>query len=224
MWYFLIGIVIFIILILFIPIRLDLKYSTRYRKKEPKNNTLDNIISRNKIYKDENYIVIHIFYFIPILKIRLDKKKKLKKLDKLRKEILADDIITIIINFLKSIIDYEKTNKFYFNKKDTKVLSKYIKYKSINLNFGINFYEPIINSYVIALINTIINIYIAKNINQFNLKQTKYNTYISDEIYNFKIKMVIKVSVAMIFPIIIKSLIRYFTIKIKTKKVLKARS
>ncbi len=227
MWYFLIGIIIIVALILIIPIRVKLKYNIRHRKKSDNNNILDDIISQNDSYPNENYMIVYILYFIPVLKIRLDKKKNSKKSarkkseNKLRKKIIADDVITKILNFLKSIINYEKTNKFYFNTKDAKSLAKHLKYKKLDINFGINFFEPIINSYVIAFLNSIINIYIAKNINQFNLNKTNYTTYISNEIYSLRINMIMSVSIIIILPIIIKALIKYFILKKKINNKLK---
>lgn len=227
MWYFLIGIIIIVVLILIIPIRVKLKYNIKHRKKSDNNNILDDIISQNDSYTNENYMIVYILYFIPVLKIRLDKKKNSKKSarkkseNKLRKKIIADDVITTILNFLKSIINYEKTNKFYFNTKDAKSLAKHLKYKKLDINFEINFFEPIINSYVIAFLNSIINIYIAKNINQFNLNKTTYTTYISNEIYSLRLNMIMSVSIIMILPIIIKALIKYFILKKKINNKLK---
>ena len=91
MWYFLIGIIIIVALILIIPIRVKLKYNIRHRKKSDNNNILDDIISQNDSYPNENYMIVYILYFIPFLKIRLDKKKKndrKKSENKLRKKII----------------------------------------------------------------------------------------------------------------------------------------
>lgn len=215
MWYFIIAIFALILLVLIFPIRIQLRYSKRHRPKNERNNVLDDIISVNDSYPNQNYLVIYVFYFIPICKLELDKtkskkgkKKKQKKYEKLRKKIIASDILNTVSNFFISLIDYDKTNKFYFNSKDIKNINKHLKYKKLDLNLGINFFEPIINAYAIAFINAIINIYIAKNVKQFNLSKTTYNTYISQEIYNLRLDLQMSVSLIFISPQILKFLVK----------------
>lgn len=225
MWYFIIAIFALILLALIFPIRMKLSYNGRHRPKNKKNNVLDDIISSNDSYPNENYIIIYIFYFIPIFKVRLDKnkskkgkKKKQNKNEKLREKNIASDVLTTVTNFLKSYIDYEKTNEFYLTPKDVKKIHKHLKYSKIDFNLGVNFFEPITNAYLMTIINILINFYLAKNINQINLKKTTYNTYISNEIYNLRLYLVVSVSLITIVFVLARVLFKYLKLKNKIKK------
>ena len=84
--------------------------------------------------------------------------------------------------------------------------------EKLDLDFGINFINPIVNAYVLTLINVLINMFIAGYIDKFNLENTRYKTYISGEVYNIKIHSIIEAKFANIIYIILK-------IKFKLRKV-----
>ena len=77
------------------------------------------------------------------------------------------------------------------------------------LTFGLNLLNPILNAYVITLFNTAINMIIAKHQNKFNLKDLRYKTYISGEIYNIKIHSITYIKLANIIYIIFKIIYKY---------------
>lgn len=226
MFIFLISLGLILILVLVIPVKIKLKYKADYNL-EKNDDLTGNILFNKGAGLSKNYALIHIFYFVPIAKLKLKKaknKKREKKKAKLKSKIIWKGVISVISDFLKAVITYEKTNSFYFTPKDLEKLNKSLKYKKVDINFGINFYEPIINSYVIAFLNAAINMYIAKNINQFNLKNTSYNTYISSQIYDIKLDATISVSLIRILFIVAKFALKYFLIKRKVEKNIKNNS
>ena len=89
---------------------------------------------------------------------------------------------------------------------------------NIDFNLGVNFFEPITNAYLMTIINILINFYLAKNVNQINLKKTTYNTYISNEIYNLRLYLVVSVSLITIVFVLARVLFKYLKLKNKIKK------
>lgn len=202
MWfvYILISIISLVIIILAVPVQIEIK-----------NNIVPDF-NKIKKYKSESvkqkdYLKIKILKIIPVYIKDLSKDKEENNKKKQYKNVSNDPIeivINAIFNALDKAVTSQKVNKALLNSKDIKNIVKSIYFKKLHLDCGINLLDPILNAYVSALINTLINMFIAKNINKFNLKQTRYKTYISGEVYNIKIASIINARSANIIYIIIK--------------------
>lgn len=194
-----------IILLLFImlfvfPIKIDIKHEivpTFNKLKKYKSETV----------KEKHYLKIKILGFILVYKKDLNKNKKKNDDKKLYKNVSNDPlemVINSVFNALDKAVTGEKINKALLNSKDIKNFINSIYVKKLKLDLGINLINTILNAYISTLINVAINMFIANNINRFNLENTKYKTYISGEVYNIKIDSIIHLQLANIIYIIIK--------------------
>ena len=102
------------------------------------------------------------------------------------------------------MLNYKKFDEALLNKKDLKKVNNAISFKSIYINIGVNLKNYIVNAYIIAFLNAVINMYIAKNIEKFNLEKTSYNTYTSNEILNLQIDSIINLKLVNTIIIILK--------------------
>lgn len=190
---------LFIILFVF-PIKIEIKdeiLPTFNKLKKYKSETV----------KEKHYLKIKILGFILIFKKDLNKNKKKNDDNKLYKNVSNDPlemVINSVFNALDKAVTGEKINKALLNSKDIKNFINSIYVKKLKLDLGINLINTILNAYISTLINVVINMFIANNINRFNLKDTKYKTYISGEVYNIKIDSIIHLQLANIIYIIIK--------------------
>lgn len=194
-----------IILLLFImlfvfPIKIDIKHEivpTFNKLKKYKSETV----------KEKHYLKIKILGFILVYKKDLNKNKKKNDDKKLYKNVSNDPleiVINSVFNALDKAVTGEKINKALLNSKDIKNFINSIYVKKLKLDLGINLINTILNAYIFTLINVAINMFIANNINRFNLENTRYKTYISGEVYNIKIDSIIHLQLANIIYIIIK--------------------
>lgn len=162
---------------------------------------------KSETVKEKYYLKIKILGFILIFKKDLNKNKKKNDDNKLYKNVSNDPlemVINSVFNALDKAVTGEKINKVLLNSKDIKTIINSIYVKKIYLDLGINLLQPILNAYISTFINVVINMFIAKNIKNFNLQNTKYKTYISGEVYNIKIDSIIHLQLANIIYIIIK--------------------
>lgn len=194
-----------IILLLFImlfvfPIKIEIKdeiVPTFNKLKKYKSETV----------KEKHYLKIKLLGFILVYKKDLNKNKKKNDDKKLYKNVSNDPIemvINSVFNALDKAVTGEKINKALLNSKDIKNFINSIYVKKLKLDLGINLINTILNAYVSTLVNVVINMFIANNINRFNLENTRYKTYISGEVYNIKIDSIIHLQLANIIYIIIK--------------------
>lgn len=194
-----------IILLLFImlfvfPIKIDIKHEivpTFNKLKKYKSETV----------KEKHYLKIKLLGFILVYKKDLNKNKKKNDDKKLYKNVSNDHldmVINSVFNALDKAVTGEKINKALLNSKDIKNFINSIYVKKLKLDLGINLINTILNAYISTLINVAINMFIANNINRFNLENTRYKTYISGEVYNIKIDSIIHLQLANIIYIIIK--------------------
>lgn len=211
MWifYIIISIILILVLVLLVfPVTIEIK---------------DNIVpSYNKIKKyksqsaeEKHFLILKLFKFITVYKVNLNDNKKKKNNEKLYKNTSNDPVETVvnaIFNALDKSITSQKVNKVLLSHKDLKNILESIYVKKLDLDFGINFINPIVNAYVLTLINVLINMFIAGYIDKFNLENTRYKTYLSGEVYNIKIHSIIEAKFANIIYIILK-------IKFKLRKV-----
>lgn len=194
-----------IILLLFImlfvfPIKIDIKHEivpTFNKLKKYKSETV----------KEKHHLKIKLLGFILVYKKDLNKNKKKNDDKKLYKNVSNDPlemVINSVFNALDKAVTGEKINKALLNSKDIKKFINSIYVKKLKLDLGINLINTILNAYISTLINVAINMFIANNINRFNLENTRYKTYISGEVYNIKIDSIIHLQLANIIYIIIK--------------------
>lgn len=162
---------------------------------------------KSETVKEKYYLKIKILGFILVYKKDLNKNKKKNDDKKLYKNVSNDPlemVINSVFNALDKAVTGEKINKALLNSKDIKNFINSIYVKKLKLDLGINLINTILNAYISTLINVAINMFIANNINRFNLENTRYKTYISGEVYNIKIDSIIHLQLANIIYIIIK--------------------
>lgn len=194
-----------IILLLFImlfvfPIKIDIKHEI-----VPTFNKLKNY--KSETVKEKHHLKIKLLGFILVYKKDLNKNKKKNDDKKLYKNVSNDPlemVINSVFNALDKAVTGEKINKALLNSKDIKNFINSIYVKKLKLDLGINLINTILNAYISTLINVAINMFIANNINRFNLENARYKTYISGEVYNIKIDSIIHLQLANIIYIIIK--------------------
>lgn len=182
-----------IIVTLLIPIRLKIYYSESERKN----------------LKVKNRIEIYILYFFKIKTIRLENKKKIKS---------KNYNINAIYKVINSYMEYYKNQEKMITKKEISDLINNIYYEKMDITLKINLKNPILNSYIISIINIIINIFIIKNQKRMNLKNTRYFTTISDNIFNANITSIVRIKLINIIAIVIKIGVRAIKLKSNNKK------
>lgn len=185
-----IAIVIIVILTLiiglfFIPIRVKIDYVEKERKD----------------LKVLNKIEIYIFYFLKIKTVKLKNKKEIENKKGSYK-------IDAIYKLVSTYIEYSKKEKEIINTKDLKKLINSIYYEKLNIDVGINLKDPIINAYLITIINILLNLFIIKNQSKIKLKNLDYSTYISNNIFNLKLNCIIRFRVANTIITIIKVIVK----------------
>ncbi len=197
--YIILGIILLLLLIVLIPLKLEIMYETIDEAKKP---IIDKIVEK-KIRN--NYLKIYIFGFLPLPKIKLKVKKNVKFLEMKN---LVRDIINTIFSLTMEFIGYEKTSKALLSKKDLNKINNSMFFKQINLNFGFNLQNIILNVYLIAIVNSLLSIFIGKNSERIDLTGVKYDTYISSQIYNLKIFSILKFNLANTIFVFIKVFIK----------------
>lgn len=193
--YVILGILLFLFAFLIIPVRVKI----RYREQEKRD------------LKIVNNINIYIFYFIKIKTLKLENKEKIEKKNNSYK---VDAIFKVINTYL----DYLKKEKAIIKADDITKIIKSIYYEKMDIDVGINLSDPIANAYAITMLNILINILIMKNQDRMNIKNIKYNTYISNNIFNLRLKCIIRFSLANTIITIIKIIIRLSEVKRKHGK------
>lgn len=189
--------------VLIVPIRLSIKYETKTKK-----------VNGKESAENYTYMQIYILYFIKIKKIEIDEKNKIRGKGKNS----LQEIYSTIIYYKKLIKEYEIKNRKFISSKDLKKLNNSLYFEKVNLELNINFFDYIINAYLISFLNTAINIYIALNYNKFDITKFGYKTNISDDILDMKADVVVRVTLIKILLIILKIIPRLIKGKIMEKK------
>lgn len=183
--YIILIILVLILGLILIPIRVKIDYAEKERKD----------------LKVLNKIEIYIFYFIKIKKIELKNKKEIENKN-------GNYKIDAIYKLLSTYIEYLKKEKQLITSKDIKKLLNSIYYEKLNIDVGINLQNPIVNAYLITIINIVLNLFIMKNQSKMKLKNTSYSTYISNNIFNLKLNCIIRFRVANTIITIIKIIVK----------------
>lgn len=201
--YIILGIIVLIIiLILFIPLKVEIKFSLKTKNQNNKENL-----------KLSNYIKIYILRFIRVKKFNIKQKENTGKEASGDSKVLKQ-IIDNSVGVMESIISYEKQDTALLSKKDFSKIKKNTSYSKFYLNIGYNFKDTLVNAYMMAFLNSVINMYLSKNINRFNIDRTKYSTYISNKVYDIDFYSIINLNLVNTIIVIIKLII-------KLKKVVK---
>lgn len=179
---FLIG--IFTITIL-IPVRIVVDYE--YYSK-------DYNVNNEELKKE---IKIYILKFVRI-------KKLIKKNDEKN---LNNKILFNLKNIIEKIIELKKEEKLV-ERSELKKLKQCIYLKKLDLDIGLNTKKVILNAYIISLLNTTFNMFLAKNCNRINLNKVQYNTYLSNNLLRIKLKSIIEVKLANNTIVILKFIIK----------------
>lgn len=226
--YWILIIFIIVIAIIFVPLRMHIKYNdisndlsdiekNKIEKQSQKSNKKNG--KNNK--KNNNYFKLYIFYYIPIINIDLDKIRNKKRNNKKNKENKKKNSKTKNDNSNQSyIVDaiFEEMEKLFTNKKksknsikikDVKNILKSAYFEQFFLKIGINTGNCIINSYAIATFNMLLCMYINRYIYNFDMTKLYYTTYISDEVYKFNIDSILRIKIADNISVILRIINRY---------------
>jgi hypothetical protein len=144
---------------------------------------------------NDNYIDIYLFNIIKIKRIKI--QKEIHSNNKKEDNEIINTIFEIVKQILKSL-EKEEIVKIV-----SRIL-KTIKVDKLDMKLGLNLKDPIINAYTIAVINSILPLTFAKNTSNFNLKNIKYETFVSEKIIDLKIDSIIYVSIVKNIISIIK--------------------
>lgn len=161
-----------------------MKIKIKYLEENKEANVIENI----------NYISIYIFNIIRVKKIKLDRKVHT---DNKSKNKINNTIYMIVKQILKSL-KKEEIVKIVMD------ILKTIKISRLNMELGINFKDPIINAYLIAVINSILPILLLLNNKNINLNNISYQTFISKKVIYLRINSIIHVSIVKNIISIIK--------------------
>lgn len=146
------------------------------------------------VLKVNNHIAIYLFG-IKIKKIKIERKVHSKKYK--NKNL---NTIYMIIKQVLSSFENEEIIDLVSN------IIKTIKVQRLDLNFGINFSDPILNAYTIAFINSILPLYLSKNNKKVNLNKIRYYTFISNKTLYVDVDSLISISIRKNFFMILKIL------------------
>lgn len=147
------------------------------------------------VIENDNYIALYLFNIIKIKKIKIERKVHTE--DNNKDNRVVNTVFMIIKQILRSL------QKEEIVKIVTRIL-KSIKVKSLNMDLGINLQDSILNAYSIAIINSILPIFLAKHSKNIDLNNISYTTFISKKVINLKIDSIIYVSIVKNITSIIK--------------------
>lgn len=153
-----------------------MKIRIKYMEKEETSNMMES----------DNYISLYLFEIIKIKKIKIERKIHTDNKTGNNKEV---NTFFMIAKQIIKLLQLEEINKIAKN------ILKTIKVNKLDLNLGINFSDPILNAYFIAIINSVLPIFLISNNRNINLDNIRYNTYISKKVVDLKVDSIISVSI-----------------------------
>lgn len=189
-WGICIGIIVLLLLILIVPIRVRIKYTVK---------TKENTANNQENIDFGNHIKIYILQWIKVKTFHIKNKEKDMK----------DNPIEVFLKLATNFLQYQKLDKALLKPKDLKTLNESLYFQKLDMELGFNTQNVIYNAYAIALANAIINMYICKNAEKFDLEQTSYHTYISSSIFQLKLDCIISFQLAHTIVILIKMILMY---------------
>ena len=147
------------------------------------------------VIENDNYIALYLFNIIKIKKIKIERKVHTE--DNNKDNRVVNTVFMIIKQILRSLQKEEIV-------KIVSRILKTINVKRLNLDLGINLQDSILNAYSIAIINSILPIFLAKHSKNIDLNNISYTTFISKKVINLKIDSIIYVSIVKNITSIIK--------------------
>ena len=153
-----------------------MKIRIKYIEKEETSNMMES----------DNYIALYLLKIIKIKKINIE--RKIHTDNKNGNNKVANAFFMMAKQIIISL-QLEQINKIIKN------ILKTIKVNKLDLNLGINFSDPILNAYSIAIINSVLPIFLISNNRNINLDNIRYNTYISKKVIDLKVDSIISVSI-----------------------------
>ena len=153
-----------------------MKIRIKYMEKEETSNMMES----------DNYIALYLFEIIKIKKIKIERKIHTDNKTGNNKEV---NTFFMIAKQIIKLLQLEEINKIAKN------ILKTIKVNKLDLNLCINFSDPILNAYFIAIINSVLPIFLISNNRNINLDNIRYNTYISKKVVDLKVDSIISVSI-----------------------------
>ena len=147
------------------------------------------------VIENDNYIALYLFNIIKIKKIKIERKVHTDDNNK------DNRVVNTVFMILKQIL--RSLQKEEIVKIVTRIL-KSINVKRLNMDLGINLQDSILNAYSIAIINSILPIFLAKHSKNIDLNNISYTTFISKKVINLKIDSIIYVSIVKNITSIIK--------------------
>lgn len=147
------------------------------------------------VIENDNYIALYLFNIIKIKKIKIERKVHTE--DNNKDNRVVNTVFMIIKQILRSLQKEEMV-------KIVSRILKTINIKRLNLELGINLQDSILNAYSIAIINSILPIFLAKHSKNIDLNNISYTTFISKKVINLKIDSIIYVSIVKNITSIIK--------------------
>ena len=195
MWLMIVvSIVIFIVAVICIPLKVKIDYTEEEKKR------LD----------IKNKIEIYILGFVKIKTIHLNQEDKIKKKGQYQ--------VNATYQLLSNYLGFLKQEELYVEKNNLKKIFHSIFYENLDISIGFNLQEPILNAYLMALINTVLNIFFAINASNINLKNINYITYVSNDFFHLQVKGIIKFRIVNNIITIIKIVKRIREVKKKNGK------
>ncbi len=218
---YIVYIILFIVLItLIIPIKVGIKYTEK---------------SNQDIVRNKDDIKIYLYGFIKVKTIKFNNSSKNndkdnnnkdnnKKLEKGKHENNKEsknnkitsknqkkskvNIAEVLFKVAKNYLNFRKKEDYVLTAKDIKLISNSIRFKRLYIDVGVNFNDMILNAYIVTFINTVVSMYIGKNIKRFNKSKLEYNVYISKKIVNFECDVVVTINPAILIYVLLKIFIK----------------
>lgn len=178
---------IFFILIIPLKITIDYEYDLEEEQVEEKD------------LKKE--IKIYILRFLCIKKIV--KKKEEKSKEKEKKKLTLSNVKELYQAYRK----IKNQDSLFFSQMYER-LKRRIKFQKFWLEIEFHTQNMILNAYLMAFLNAYISKYIAKNANQFCLKNTRYQTNLSNKLLKIKLTSIINLNLIHTMYILIKVMIK----------------
>ena len=188
--YILFFILFLFLIILLVPARVKLKYSV---------NTDFSKEKENEELKTLNYVEIYLLYFVKIKKIKIANVQEAGKTKR---------VLGVIYKFLLDFLNFQKIDEVILKKDEIKKIGKSIFIQKLDLNFSVNLRNELLNVYVISILNAVINMYLAKNVDKMNLDKVRYETYISNKILSIDVYSIIRLNLVNTICIIAKIIMR----------------
>lgn len=228
--YIILTLLIIVFACFFVPVRLYINYGIKTKIKKD---------SKADVEQSGNdYILVKILYFIPIMKLSLNKKKKEsskkdnnknsnrvqnKKKTKSKpkkKNYVLDSIYSLFMELVGySKYKYIKNGDVSIGLKDIKKVLSKTSFDKFHIEIGFNLDSPIINSYANATINTLLCLYINKNIDKFDMRHLYYRVYISEEIYKLHFNGILRFKIADTIDVVFRTMYKMIKAKFKKRKV-----